>query len=98
MTSIEGLRALTAIGGYLYIRGNANLTSVEGLRHLKYIRGDVGGDAICLPANPKLARGLPFPALLGKNGKVDRGSASSPNNDYVKSHLAALDRIPNTCA
>jgi hypothetical protein len=93
LASVEGLRALTAIGGYLDIFGNRCLATVEGLRNLKCIRGSTyKGHAISLLANGELARGLPFPALLCKNGKARR---SSLNNDYVKLHLAALKRVPN---
>ncbi len=95
LASIEGLRNLTTIGAYLKISSNADLPSVEGLRNLKYIcESDDDGYAISLCANPHLERGLPFPALLCKNGKVCRDER---NGAYVDSHLAALDRVPDTC-
>ncbi len=99
LASVEGLHALTTIGGYLNIANNASLASVEGLCNLKYIRGsDSEGDAIFLLDNPNLARGLPFPALLCKNGTVFRDVLRHDSiNAYVDSHLAALARVPYTC-
>ncbi len=98
LTTLEGLRGVTIVSGYLYIANNGSLTTVEGLRNVEVIRNTGGckSTSLDLVDNPLVTLGLPFPKLRVKNGDVYLGGTDGDPapNAYVVAHLAALERVP----